>query len=203
MFARSIAIAGAAAIAAGVAGSDAQAFGRHHKRCCQPTVCYKQVMSPPVYKTVMVRVMVRPETCTDLQTPPVYGVKPERVLLQPERRVAHYTPAVHEWVRETYLARPGYTKWKTRRGCCGELVKCAIDVPPLYRSRARRVEVTPASHWVETRPAVTGVIERRVMIRPGSVRRVCQPPVYEMVPKQVLVSPGTAHWVPVAGCRRW
>lgn len=199
MFARSIALLGAAAMFAGVAGADAQA-GR--RGCCQPKVCYQKVVSPPVYRTVMTQVMVQPERCTVVQTPPVYQTQQQQVVVQPARQVVHTNPAVYGRTNVTEIVRAGYTKWRTRRGCCGVEYKCAVEVPARYRTRSQRVLVQPASHWVETTPAVHGVVNRQVLVSAGTARRVCQPPVYQTVAKQVLVSAGTEQWVQAAGGRR-
>jgi hypothetical protein len=147
----------------------------------QPKVCYPKVVTPPVYKTVMVNVMVQSERCTVVKTPPVYESRPQQVVLEPARQVVHTTPAVYSKVPVTEMVRPGYTKIKRRRGRCGT-TECAVYVPPKYRTRCKRVEVQPASQWVETKPAVTGVVHRQVMVSPGTARRVCEPPVYQTVP---------------------
>lgn len=199
MFARSIALLGAATLFAGLAGADAQAFGKRHG-CCQPKTCYKKVVSPPVYKTVMKKVMVRPERCSKVRTPPVYETRRRRVMVKPERRVVHRTPPVYDRVKVRQKVRPGYTRWKTRRGCCGVEYKCAVHVPPKFRTRKQRVKVREASSRVEVRPAVYKTVKRKVMVRPGRTRRVCEPPVYRTVPRKVMVRPGKARWVPVRGC---
>ncbi|MEE8308025.1 MAG: hypothetical protein V3R81_12220, partial [Gammaproteobacteria bacterium] len=63
MFVRSLAIFGAAAAFVAVNIADANAFGRHHRRG-KIINCYKRVMTPAVYKTVMTQVMVRPASCS-------------------------------------------------------------------------------------------------------------------------------------------
>ncbi|MDH3579013.1 MAG: hypothetical protein OEM91_00100 [Hyphomicrobiales bacterium] len=204
MFARSIAVLGATIVGGGVASTAAEAFGRHHG-CCQTTACYQKVVSAPVYKTVMTKVMVQPARCTNVQTPPVYGTQPQRVVLEPARQYTRSAPPVYGRVRVTEMVHPGHTKWKHKRGCCGVEYKCAVTVAPKYRTTSRRVQVRPASAWIETKPAVTGIVHRQVVISPGSVRKVCHPAVYKTVAKQVLVSAGTEQWVPAAhggSCRR-
>lgn len=199
MFARSIAVLGAASVFAVAAGADADARGKR-RGCCQTTTCYQKVMTPPVYKTVMVKVMVQPQRCTLVATPPVYRTEQQHVVVEPARQVVHSQPAVYGRVQETVQVRAGYTRWKRKRsrGCCGVEYRCAVTVPPKFATRTRRVEVQPATHWVETKPAVMGVVNRQVMVSPGTSRRVCQPAVYQMVPKQVMVSPATVHWAPAA-----
>ena len=199
MIARSIVVLGAAL--AVMTTADANAFGRKHG-CCQPKVCYKKVVTPPVYKTVMERVLVQPARCTNVHTPPVYGTKPQTVVVEPERQVARVIPAVYGKVKTTELVRPGYTKWKHKRGRCGVHYKCAVEVPPKYRKVKRCAVVQPARYWVETKPAVMGIVHRRVMIHPGSVRKVCHPAVYKTVARQVMVSPGSEHWVSATRGRR-
>lgn len=204
MFARSIAVLGAATMIVASSGGVADAFGKR-RGCCQTTACYQKVVSPPVYRTVMETVMVQPERCTVVQTPPVYQTQHQQVVVQPARQVVHSTPAVYGKVRVQEQVSPGYTKWKHKRGCCGVQYKCAVAVAPRYRTRSQRVEIQPASHRVETRPAVMGTVARQVMVSAGTARRVCQPPVYQQVARQVLVSAGTEQWVPVAHggtCRR-
>lgn len=204
MFARSIAVLGAATMIVASAGADAEARGGR-RGCCQTTTCLQRVVSPPVYRTVMETVMVQPERCSIVQTPAVYQTQHQQVVVQPERQVVHSTPAVYGRVRVTEQVSPGYTKWRTRRGCCGVQYRCAVNVAPRYRTRRQRVEIQPAAHRVEVLPAVTGTVARQVMVNPGTSRRVCQPPVYRQVARQVLVSAGTEQWVPVAHrgtCRR-
>lgn len=198
MFARSLALLGAALIFSGLAGTAADAGFR--RGCCQPTVCYQQVTTPPVYRTVMERVMVQPERCAMVQTPPVYRTERQQVVLEPERKVVHTIPAIYGKAAETVMVRPGYMKLKHRRGPCGGTT-CAVSVPPKFKTICRKVVVRPASYRVEVKPAVMGMVDRQVMVSPGESRRVCQPPVFRTVAKQVMVSPGTTRMVAVQACR--
>lgn len=193
MFIRWLSIFGAAAAFLAVHSADAEAFGRYHGGGKYMT-CYKKVVTPPVYRTVAERVMVTPASCTQLQTPPVYGTVAQRVVVQPSYQIARTRPAVYGRVQVTRQVRPARTRW-VRRGCRGADYKCAVTTPAKYRSRSKRVMVQPAQNWVETRPAVTGVVHQRVVLRAGTVRQVCQPAVYRTVTRQVMVSPGTEQWV--------
>ncbi len=193
MLFRSLAICGAAAAFVGMASVEADAFGRYH-RGGKIVTCYKKVSTPPVYRTVMTRVMVRPSSCSQVSTPPTYGVQAHEVVVRPSYQVVHSKPAVYGRVKVVKQVRPARTRWKRSR-CHGEY-KCAVTTPAKYRTRTKRVMVEPRQNWVETRPAVKGVVHQKVMVHPGTVRQVCQPAVYETVAKQVLVSPGTSHWVP-------
>lgn len=201
MFARSLALLGAALVFSGLASAGADAGFR--RGCCQPTVCYQQVSTPPVYETVTEKVMVQPERCTMIQSPPVYRSEPRQVVLQPERKVVHTTPAVYGKVAETVMVRPGYMKTKRRRGPCGSVTCASVMVAPKYKTRCRKVVVQPASYSVEVKPAVTGIVHRKVLVSEGSTRRVCHPPVYKMVSRQVMVSPGSTQMVAMTpGCAR-
>lgn len=197
MFARSLAIVGASAFFAAAHSADADAFGRHHHGGKYKT-CYKRVSTPPVYKTVTRQVMVRPATCSQYRTPPTYGTVAHEVMLQPSYQVVHQTPAVYGRVQVTKMVRPARTRWK--RSCCGGCgeYRCAVTTPAKYRTRTKRVMVQPSQHWVETKPAVKGVVHKQVMLDAGKLKQVCQPAQYETVTEQVMVSPGTSHWVPVA-----
>ncbi|GBE43632.1 hypothetical protein BMS3Bbin10_01712 [bacterium BMS3Bbin10] len=194
MFIRSLSIFGAAAAFLAVQSADAEAFGRHHGGGKYKT-CYKKVVTPPIYRTVTERVMVSPASCTQLRTPPVYGTVAQQVVVQPSYQVVRTKPAVYGRVRVTRQVRPARTRW-VRRSCRGADYRCAVTTPAKYRTRSKRVMVEPAQNWVETRPAVTGVVERRVVLRAGTVRQLCQPALYRTVTRQVMVSPGRVQWVP-------
>lgn len=193
MFVRSLAICGVAAVFAGLTSANADAFGRYHGGGKYKT-CYKKVKTPPVYRTVTERVMVRPASCHQVRTPPTYGVQAQEVVVQPAYQVVHSKPAVYDRVKVVKQVRPPRTRWKSMG--CGEY-KCAVTKPAKYRTRTKRVMVQPRTSWVETRPAVKGVVHRKVMVHPGTVRQVCEPAVYKTVARQVMVSPGTTRWVPV------
>ncbi|MEM8743241.1 MAG: hypothetical protein AAGF14_01255 [Pseudomonadota bacterium] len=193
MLFRSLAICGTAAVFAVVASADADAFGRYHRGGKFKT-CYKKVTTPPVYKTVHERVMVRPANCHQVRTPPTYGVQAQEVVVRPSYQVVHSKPAVYGRVNVVKQVRPARTRWK-RMGC-GEY-KCAVTTPAKYRTRSKRVMVQPRTSWVETRPAVKQVVHQKVMVHPGTAREVCEPAVYKTVAKQVMVSPGATRWVPV------
>jgi hypothetical protein len=193
MFVRSLAIFGAAAAFVAVNSADADAFFRNH-RGGKIINCYKRVMTPAVYKTVMTQVMVRPASCSQYRTPPTYGTVAQEVMLQPSYQVAHTKPAVYGRVQVTRQVRPARTRWM-RRGCRGGDYRCSVTTPARYRTRSKRVMMQPSQTWVETRPAVMGVEHRQVMLSAGTVKQTCQPAVYETVAERVLVSPGTEHWV--------
>lgn len=194
MFVRSLAIFGAAVAFVAVTSADADAFFRH-LRGGKIINCYKRVMTPAVYKTVMTRVMVRPASCSQYRTPPTYGTVAQQVVVQPAHQVVHAKRAVYGRVQVTKQVRPARTRWM-RRGCHGADYKCSVTTPARYRTRSKRVMVQPAQNWVETRPAVTGVVHKQVVLNAGTVRQTCQPAIYENVARQVMVSPGTEQWVP-------
>ncbi len=194
MFVRSLAYIGAAAAFVAVNSADADAFFRGH-RGGKTVTCYKRVMTPAVYKTVMKQVMVRPASCSQHRTPATYGTVAQQVMVQPARQVVHTKPAVYGRVQVTKQVRPARTRWM-RRSCHGGGYRCAVTTPAKYRTRSKRVMMQPSQNWVETRPAVMGVQHRQVMISPGTVKQTCQPAVYQTVAQRVLVSPGTEQWVP-------
>jgi len=196
MFIRSVSVLCAAAAVLTVYSADAGAFGLHHRGGKYMT-CYKKAVTPPAYKTVAQRVMVRPASCTLYRTPPAYGTTAYEVVMQPSRQVVNTKPPVYGKVQVTKMVRPARTRW-TRRHCRGADYRCAVTTPAKYRSRTRRVMIEPRRAWVVTRPAVKAVLHRRVMLHHGRVEQVCQPAVYQTVARQVMVSPGSAQWVPVA-----
>lgn len=197
MFVRTLAIFGAVSLFVAAHASEADAFGRHHRSGGYKT-CYKKVTTPPVYQTVMKRVVVRPASCAQHRTPPTYGTVAQEVVVQPARQVVHHKPAVYGRVKEVREVRPARTHWVRGRGCHGADYKCAVTKPAKYRTRTKRVMVEAGHNWVETKPAVKSVVHRQVVVNPGTVRQVCQPAVYGTVAQQVMVSPGTEQWVPVA-----
>ena len=197
MFVRSFAILGAAALFVAAQAHDASAFGRHHRGGAYKT-CYKRVTTPPVYQTVTRQVMVAPATCSQYRTPPQYGTVAREVVMQPSYQVVHHKPAVYGRVEVQKMVRPARTRWVRGRGCHGDDYRCAVTKPAKYRTRTKRVVVEPSSSWVETKPAVRGVVHEQVMLDAGEVKQVCQPAQYRTVTEQVMVSPGTEQWVPVA-----
>ncbi len=196
MFVRCLAIFGAVAAFVAVNSADAGAFFRGH-RGGKIVTCYKRVMTPAVYKTVMTRVMVTPASCSQYRTPATYGTVAHQVVVQPAYQVVHSKPAVYGRIQVTKQVRPARTRWM-RRGCRGEGYRCSVTTPARYRTRSKRVMMQPSQNWVETRPAVMGVEHRQVMLSAGTVKQVCQPAVYENVAQRMLVSAGTEQWVRVA-----
>ncbi len=194
MFIRSLSIFGAAAAFLAVQGADAGASSLKYSGNGKYRVCYKRVVSPPVYRTVTERVMVSPASCTQQRTPPVYGTTQRQVVVKPAYQVVRTKRAVYGRVQVTKQVRRARTRW-VRRGCRGADYKCAEITPAKYKTKSKRVLVEPARNWVETRPAVTGVVQERVVIRAGTVRQVCRPAVYQTVTRQVMVSPGREQWV--------
>ena len=198
MLVRSMAVLGATALFAAASTADADAFGRHHRHGGKIKTCYKKVVTPPVYKTVMRQVMVSPPSCSSYRTPPTYGTVAHKVVVQPSTQVVHTKPAVYGRVEVVKQVRPARTRWSRSRCHGGGEYRCAITTPAKYRTRTKRVMVQPSQSWVETRPAVHGVVHKQVMLSAGEVKQVCQPAVYKTVAEQVMVSPGSAQWVPVA-----
>ncbi len=194
MFIRSLSVLGAAAVM--LAAYSADAFGKGY-RGGKYKVCYRKVVIPPVYRTITEQVMVAPASCAQYRTPPAYGVTAREVVVQPATQVVHSKRAVYGSVQETRMVRPARTRW-TRQRCDGAEYRCAVTTPAKYRTRTKRVLIAPRSTWVETRPAVMGVVQQRVMLHPGSVRQVCQPALYQTVTRQVMVRPASVQWVPAA-----
>lgn len=199
MFVRSMTMFSAAAIILAANGVDAQAFGRHHGSGKYMT-CYKKVVTPPVYRSVTERVMVTPASCSQYRTQPTYGTVAQEVVVRPSKQIVHTKRAVYGKVQVIKQVRPAKTRW-VRRHCRGGDYKCAVTTPAKYRTRSKRVMIQPRQKWVETQPAVKGVVHRKVVLNPGQVRQVCKPAEYRTVVRQVMVHAGSERWVlaPTAG----
>lgn len=205
MFARSIAIFSAALVFSGMAVSQADAWSRGAKSskrvagCCAKTSCYKKVVRPAVYKTVVNKVLVEPARCSSHHEPAVYRTETHRVLVKPEERIVHTTPAQYGTVHVNELVNPGYSHWQHSYSH-GSEYRCLVEVPAQYRVRTEQVLVREASHYVETRPAITDVVKRKVLVAPAVSRKFCKPAIYKKVVRKVLVQPASEKWVSTGGC---
>jgi len=160
--------------------------------------CYKKVRTPDVYRTVRVKVLVRPAACRTLYSPARYGVTQRPVVVEPERVIYQNDPAVYRRVAVSELVRPAGSVW-TRSHWMGDSYLCREDRPALYRERSARVMVAPPSVRAAVLPARVRMVDQPVLVQQASSHQICEPPVYQWVDQRELVEPGRVIWQPVAG----
>jgi hypothetical protein len=159
--------------------------------------CYKEVVTPPVYRSVTEQVLVRPAQTVAHTTPAQYGVVHERVVLRPAQTVARHIPAVTQTVAETVMVAPARKEWQVTVDAHGRKIGCWVKVPAQYATQHRTVVVRPASVAHEVIPAVYGTQARTVMVRPALVHHQVIPAEYGVRHRTEMVSPGSAHWQPI------
>jgi hypothetical protein len=162
--------------------------------------CYRHVVTPAVYGTVVEKVVVAPERVVARRIPAEYGLVSERVVVRPERVVARHIPAEYGVVAESVMVRPAGKVWQVSRDAHGAAVGCWVDVPPVYATRHRKVVVRPASVVHETIPAIVKDVTRKVVVRPASVVHETIPAVYGVRHHKVMVAPATSGWQRINGC---
>ncbi|MEZ5660767.1 MAG: peptidoglycan-binding domain-containing protein [Burkholderiaceae bacterium] len=212
----------------------------------KPGECYAKVFIEPTYRSVTENLIVR-EATTRLDTVPArfeqvtervlvkpadirYELVPakfewveERVLVTPESTRLVTVPAVTKQVQEKVLVKAAYTTWRKGKGpiqkidaTTGEIM-CLVEVPAIYDTVTKTVEVTPEQVREEIVPAVYRTVRKQVMVQPAQARpievpaefktvqvnrlaepareiRVAIPAQTSAVERRELVSPGRVEW---------
>jgi len=163
------------------------------------------VTTPPVVKQVAVPVVMRPGKWRTVTAPPVYVTKFRRVLVRGETRRVEFIPAETRRVEQTVVVSPGGTAWEHTRGPSGRERLCKVRTPPVTKTIARDVVVSPARRIIYVTPAVYGVAPRAVLIKPAIATRVYEPPVHGLINRSIVVRPAAAEVVdhpPVVAAHR-
>jgi hypothetical protein len=160
--------------------------------------CYERVVTPPVYRTVAEKVVVRPAQTVAHTTPAEYGLVHEKVVVRPAQTFARHIPAVTSTVAETVMVAPARKEWRITRDAHGREIGCWIKVPAQYATQHRTVVVRPAQTVHEVVPAQYGVQARQVLVRPAQVHHQVIPAEYGLRHRTEMVAPASASWHPVA-----
>ena len=185
---RHAAIAAAAILVLSGAGAEAQQ-------------CYRRVIDPPRYNTVVERVLAAPAREARQYVPAVTRAVARTVVVRPERTVERKVPAQYALRAETVEASPAHREWRTRDEG-GDVIGCWVNVPARLAEVRRRVLIAPAHVVSQTMPEETATRLVTEVVEPAHVVVRDIPARYITRQRQVLVSPGGAHWAPLESCMR-
>ena len=185
---RYVALAGAAALALTCAEAEAQQ-------------CYRRVVDPPQYSTVVERVLVAPAREVREYAPAVTQLVPQTVVVRPEQTIERVVPAQYAIEAETVQVSPAHREWVTRDED-GDVIGCWVNVPARYAQVAHRVLVAPAHVVSQTIPEETATRMVAEVAEPAHMVEHVIPAQYAERERTVLVSPGGAHWAALDTCER-
>ncbi|MEZ5650408.1 MAG: peptidoglycan-binding domain-containing protein [Burkholderiaceae bacterium] len=184
----------------------------------KPGECYARIYIEPTYRMVSEKLIVREATSRIDTVPARFEKVTERVLVKPADQRFEIVPARFEWVEERVLVTPestrlvavpavtrqvsekvlvkaGYTTWKKGRGpiqkideTTGEIM-CLVEVPPVYDTVSKTVEVSPEQVREELVPAVYRTVRKQVMVSAAESRPVEIPAEYKSVEVERLAEP--------------
>jgi hypothetical protein len=214
---------GSAALMIVAIGGNAQAggFGCHGRA----VECYDKVQLPDVYATQSRPVVVRRGYSEVVNIPPVvinraekvllrhgrwyerhvpalYGRRSESVLVAPASRTIETVPAVTRRIEKTVVVKPGSVRWEHRRGLFGREKLCKIATPPVLKTVAHDIVVSPAHRIARDVPAVYKTVARTVLLQPASVSRTYQAPIYTYIVRPAVIQPASQRVIthePVVG----
>lgn len=185
---RYVALTGAAVFALTCAEAEAQQ-------------CYRRIIDPPQYSTVVERIMVAPAREAPEYVPAVTRVVAETVVVRPEQTVERVVPAQYTLRADVVEVSPAHREWRTRDEE-GDVIGCWINVPARFAQVVRRVQVTPARVVSQTIAEETATRLVTEVVEPAHVIEHDIPPQYATRQRAVLVSPGGAHWAALDTCER-
>ncbi|NPA81792.1 MAG: peptidoglycan-binding protein [Epsilonproteobacteria bacterium] len=184
----------------------------------KPGECYARVLTPPKYKIVTEKVLVKEageklvtipakyEWVTEkvmvkepgekiITIPPVYKTVTERVMVKGPSKKVITIPAKYKTVTEKILVSPEHTEWKRGRGpvermdsITGEIM-CLVKVPAKYKTITKRVMVSPPQVKEVEVPPVYKTITKRVLVKPAETKKITIPAVYKTVRVKKMVTP--------------
>jgi hypothetical protein len=160
--------------------------------------CYRRVVDPPQYSSVVEQVLVAPAREARERVPAVTREVEKTVVVRPEQTVEHVIPAQYALRSETVEVSPARREWRTRNED-GDVIGCWVNVPARLAQVARRVLVEPAHVVTQTIPEQTQMRVVTEVVEPAHVVAHVIPAQYATRERPVLVSPGGAHWAPI-GC---
>jgi hypothetical protein len=163
--------------------------------------CYRRVVEPPQFSTVVERVLVAPARETQEYVPAVTREVARTVVVRPERSVAHVIPAEYVDRVETVETSPAHREWRTRDEG-GDVIGCWVNVPARYAEVRRRVLASPAREVTETLPEETATRYETEVVEPAHYVTQVIPARYALRERQVLISQGGARWARIDECVR-
>jgi hypothetical protein len=137
-----------------------------------------------------VQVLVTPERVERVRIPATYRTVVETVVVRPEQVRLERVPAVYQTVQEQVVVEPGGLQWRPahmlrgplprdpsrlRFGPMGE-VYCLVEVEPVVRTVARRVEVSPGRTIESRDPRSSGRWSAASSTSPPASRNAASPP---------------------------
>ena len=192
----------------------------------KPGECYARVLTPPKYKIVTEKVLVKEggekvvtipakyEWVTEkvlvkeageklITIPPVYKTVTERVMVKGPGKKLVTIPAVYKTVTEKVLVSPAHTEWKKGTGpitrvneITGEIM-CLVKVPAKYKTITKRVMVKPPQTKEIEIPPVYKTITKRVLVKPAQTKKVVIPAVYKTIRVKKMVTPPQVKRIPI------
>ena len=187
----------------------------------EPGKCYVKCITPDVYETREVEVMVRPAYKKLTVAPAEYKIVEERVEVKPETKEFVYHPAELEWFEESYVSEEGYNELTVVPAQFGEDSEVVEVEPAQARWEYRDYEDCPSDNpgdcrmlcWVEYDPVnetvpvetlakdasttkdpvaeQTATIRRQRVVREAYVEEITIPAEYETITRRVLVKDET------------
>ena len=185
---RNAALAGAAILALSSVGTQAQQ-------------CYRRVIDPPQYSTIVEQVLVAPAREAREYLPAVTRQVEQTVVVRPERTVSRLAPAEYALRADTVEVSPAHREWRTRDED-GEMIGCWVSVPARFAQVMRRVLIAPAHVETQTLPEQTATRTATEVVEPAHFVVHEIPAQYATRQRPALVSPGGAHWARLEDCVR-
>ncbi|MDJ0973929.1 MAG: hypothetical protein QNJ98_05680 [Planctomycetota bacterium] len=175
----------------------------------KPGEAWCRVWSPPEYKTVTERVMVKPAVRKKLWIPPEYGSRMKIVCVSPAKLAETMRPGLYTTRTKDVLECPP-TEYVEKVDCANGgkqadgTVQCECYQKkvrgPTFRTETERVCLQPAQRCLSYKPAEYKCVEERVLLKEGFCQTICEPAQYEDRMRQVLVKPGCWRWVRNEDC---
>ncbi|MCS6935006.1 MAG: peptidoglycan-binding protein [Chitinophagales bacterium] len=178
--------------------SSATSTGIEYPPYAVPGKCYARCIAPDQYEYREQSVLVKPATYRIERIPARYETVHETVIVRPATVKKIPIPARYEILKEQQLVRPAREEWvkgKATQNCLSRNPKdcqvwCLKQIPAVYKTVERRVEVEPASTREEIIPEVTKVVTRKKLVEPARENKIEIPAVYKTVMKKVLIKKG-------------
>jgi hypothetical protein len=158
-----------------LAVSPAAAGGYCHANCAPVEPVHVRpaytefVHSPAVMGTRVQRVETSPGYWTATKHPAQYGFYQKSVVARPAQVRYSVVPARYETRHETVVVRAAHVRYEMRADKWGRMVKCAVEVPAVTQTVARRVMVSPAHTVAHTSPAQYRTVTMQTQLAPARV----------------------------------
>lgn len=163
------------------------------KRLLKKAATSRVQTTPPRYELVDQKVLVKEASESSMVVPAKYDYVTEKVLVKEASEKLVVVPAKYETKSEKVLVKAAYKTWKKGTGpiqkidnATGEIM-CLVEVPAVYKTVSKRVEVEPPRTVKKVIPAQYKTVKRRVMVEPPKVVKKAIPAQYKVVKVQKLV----------------